>query len=86
MQASAPPTPMIEANSTVVLVSNVTQGDWVTILPDDLAHFLASGKPLRVIPIESSTLTHTVGLITEHQEPHTPVLQALMDEARALTK
>jgi DNA-binding transcriptional LysR family regulator len=84
MEAGASPSPQIEANSTVVLVSNVAQGDWVTILPDHLAHFLTAGKPLTTRPILGTTQPHSVGLITEHQEPHTPVLEALMNEARKL--
>ncbi|WP_136637151.1 LysR family transcriptional regulator [Pseudooceanicola onchidii] len=84
MQAGASPTPMIEANSTVVLASTVARGDWVTILPGDLAEFLAAGRDLVTIPIEGGTQAYTVGLITEYQEPHTPVLEALLREAGSL--
>jgi hypothetical protein len=46
-----------------------------------MAEFLAAGRPLTTIPIEGGTQSYTVGLITEYQEPHTPVLDALMKEA-----
>ncbi|SDG73046.1 LysR family transcriptional regulator [Alloyangia pacifica] len=76
----------IESNSTVVLVSNVLTGDWVTILPTDLAGFLAEGKPLSLVPLASDSRAHEVGLIAPWQEPYTPVLQALLDEAQRLAR
>jgi DNA-binding transcriptional LysR family regulator len=86
MEVGASPAPMIEANSTVVLTSTAARGDWVTILPDDLAAFLAAGKSLTTVPIVGGTQSYMVGLITEYQEPHTPVLDALMREAAAAVK
>ena len=85
MEAGSAPSPMIESNSTVVLASTVVQGDWVTILPGDIAEFLIHGKPLSAVPIEGGAKAHTVGLITEYQEPHTPVLEALLTEAQTLS-
>ena len=81
MEAGATADPMIEANSTVVLASTVERGDWVTILPGDMAEFLVAGRDLTSIPILGGTQSYTVGLITEYQEPHTPVLDALLKEA-----
>lgn len=81
MEAGATPDPMIESNSTVVLATTVAQGDWVTILPDDMAETLSAGRPLTTVPILGGTQAYTVGLITEYQEPHTPVLDALLREA-----
>ncbi len=86
MEAGIGPAALIESNSTVVLVANVLHGDWVTILPDDLARFLCEGKPLAVVPLMSEGAAPAVGLIAPHQEPYTPVLQALLDEAEGLTR
>ncbi|WP_375175539.1 LysR family transcriptional regulator [Pseudooceanicola sp.] len=86
MEVGTSPTPMIEANSTVVLTSTVARGDWVTILPGDIAEFLTSGRSLTTVPIEGGTQSYTVGLITEYQEPHTPVIGALLKEARAAVR
>ena len=83
MEAGATPDPMIESNSTVVLATTAAQGEWVTILPDDMAEFLSTGQPLATVPILGGTQAYTVGLITEYQEPHTPVLAALLREAAA---
>ncbi|WP_226624740.1 LysR family transcriptional regulator [Alloyangia pacifica] len=86
MEAGVEPVSAIESNSTVVLVSNVLTGDWVTILPTDLASFLAEGKPLSLVPLAADSRAHEVGLIAPWQEPYTPVLQALLDEAKGLAR
>lgn len=82
--AGCEPEARMESNSTVVLVSHVARGDWVTVLPGDLAHFLADGKGLAIVPIRDAAPGHAVGLVAPWQEPHTPVLQALLDEAADL--
>jgi DNA-binding transcriptional LysR family regulator len=84
MEAGMAPVVAIEANSTLVLVANVVAGDWVTILPTDLAAFLAPGHPVKVIPLAGGVAAHTVGLVAPHQEPQTPVLRALLETARGL--
>jgi DNA-binding transcriptional LysR family regulator len=76
----------IESNSTVVLVTNVLEGGWVTILPADMARMLAGDKPIAVVPIGGGSRQPGVGLIAPYQEPHTPVLQALLDEAQDLAE
>ena len=77
---------MIESNSTVVLAATVATGDWVTVLPGDMAGFLAGGTGSLSIPITGGEAVHRVGLVTEYQEPHTPVLTALMQQAAALAE
>jgi DNA-binding transcriptional LysR family regulator len=83
--AGITPAARIEANSTVVLVANVEAGGWLTVLPEDIAAFLAGGKPLCVIPVEGSGEGHVVGLVAPYREPHTPVLSALLTEARRMS-
>jgi hypothetical protein len=41
---------------------------------------------VRSIPIVEPAATHAVGLIVPHREPMTPLLAALVTEARALAK
>ena len=76
--------PSVESNSTVVLMSHVETGDWATILPGRMAAFLASGKDVRIVPMEQVGPPHAVGLVAPWREPHTPVLAALMAEAKAM--
>ena len=82
--AGVTPLAMVESNSTVVLVSQVLAGGWVTILPQDIAGFLAQGKPLALVPLAPDGPGHAVGLIAPWREPHTPVLEALLTEARRM--
>ncbi|WP_410218709.1 LysR family transcriptional regulator [Paracoccus sp. (in: a-proteobacteria)] len=85
-EAGVNPLAMVESNSTVVLVSQVLAGGWLTILPEDIAGFLAQGKPLSLVPLEESGPGHAVGLIAPWREPHTPVLEALLTEARRMVR
>lgn len=76
----------VESNSTVVLMAHVVAGRWATILPVQMAEFLAAGKPVRIIPLEETAARHAVGLIAPYREPHTPVLAALLREAQGISQ
>ncbi|MCV2872674.1 LysR family transcriptional regulator [Defluviimonas sp. WL0050] len=76
----------VESNSTVVLMSHVVTGRWVTILPVQMAEFLAAGKEVRIVPLKSGKTRHAVGLIAPYREPHTPVLAALLREAQRISQ
>ncbi|MBU3030139.1 LysR family transcriptional regulator [Paracoccus sp. XHP0099] len=82
--AGVTPRATVESSSTVVLVAHVLEGGWLTVLPEDIASFLAQGKPLRLVPLEKPETAHAVGLVAPWREPHTPVLNALLAEARRM--
>ncbi|MFD1696042.1 LysR family transcriptional regulator [Roseibium aestuarii] len=84
-EAGIAPDARIESNSTVVLVANVLAGDWVTVLPADIAQFLIQGKPLAAVPLDGARKDHVVGLIAPHRDPHTPVVQSLLRAARTIS-
>ncbi len=84
-EAGCTVTGAVESNSTVVLMAHVVAGHWATILPVEMAEFLAAGKPVRIIPLEETAARHAVGLIAPYREPHTPVLAALMREAQGMS-
>ena len=84
MEAGTVPQALIESNSTIVLARQVLEGDFVTVLPEDLAGFLVQGQDLRMVPIEGSGAGPSVGLIALHQEPYTHVVQALVRTAQGL--
>lgn len=83
--AGISPEAWIESDSTVVLAAMVAGGDWLTVLPEDNARFVAAGKPLRLVPLTGKEPPHRVGLVAPFREPHTPVLDALLREARRIT-
>ncbi|MGL4281994.1 MAG: LysR family transcriptional regulator [Albidovulum sp.] len=72
----------VESNSSIVLIAHVSTGRWVSIVAEALAEMHTAGTGLTAVPIEGPSALHTVGIIAAFREPHTPVLAALIDEAR----
>jgi len=84
--AGQEPSPTLESNSMIVLFAHVRTGKWASIMPAKLAETLGLTDNVRSIPIVEPAATHAVGLIVPHREPMTPLLAALVAEARALAK
>jgi DNA-binding transcriptional LysR family regulator len=85
-QSGVAPVAMIESNSVIALVAHVATGAWVSVVPAALADLLAGGAGLRAVPLASPRVAQRVGLIALPREPHTPVLEALLDAARRLAR
>jgi DNA-binding transcriptional LysR family regulator len=83
-EAGVPAQPGIETNSTIVLISHVLSGGWSTILPRRAAEIFLGTAPLTAIPLVEPDAQHAVGLIAPWREPHTPVIAALLAEARRM--
>ncbi len=84
--AGQEPSPTLESNSMIVLFAHERTGKWASIMPAKLAETLGLTDNVRSIPIVEPAATHAVGLIVPHREPMTPLLAALVTEARALAK
>jgi len=80
------PAPTLESNSMIVLFAHVRTGRWATIMPAKLAETLGLTESVRSIPIVDPRATHAVGLVVPDREPTTPLITALVAEARALAK
>jgi DNA-binding transcriptional LysR family regulator len=76
----------VESNSTIALISHVMSGRWVSIVAETVSDLHTGSTGLRAIPIHDPEAQHTVGLIAAFREPHTPVLAALIDEARRIAR
>lgn len=83
--AGATVTPRLESNSVISLISHVLTGEWATILPMKTARLFLSSGELAACPITDPLAEHLVGLIAPPREPYTPVLEALMAEARRIS-
>lgn len=83
LRAGIEPAPAVESNSTIVLMATVNEGGYATILPRDHAVFLAKGHDIAVIPIKGLDAPE-IGLVVQHQEPYTPVIQALLQTTKTL--
>ncbi len=74
--------PTLESNSMIVLFSHIRTGQWASIMPRNLAESFGFPKQIRIIPITDPEPEHLVGLIATYREPHTPLVSALLHEAR----
>jgi DNA-binding transcriptional LysR family regulator len=84
--AGAEPSPTLESNSMIVLFAHVRTGRWASIMPAKLAETLGLTANVRSIPIVEPAATHAVGLVVPDREPTTPLITALVAEARQLAK
>jgi DNA-binding transcriptional LysR family regulator len=84
--AGAEPSPTLESNSMIVLFAHVRTGQWASIMPAKLAETLGLTDNVRAIPIIEPAAAHAVGLVVPHREPTTPLITALVTEARQLAK
>ena len=65
-------------------MAHVEAGDWATVLPGRSPSSSPPGGRCGSIPIRAIRPPHAVGLIAPYREPHTPVLDALLQMSRAL--
>jgi DNA-binding transcriptional LysR family regulator len=82
--AGAEVAPTMESNSVVVLFAHVRTGRWATIMPAKLAEVLGLTETVRSIPIVEPEVTHSIGLVVPHRNPLTPLINALVSEAKQL--
>jgi DNA-binding transcriptional LysR family regulator len=83
-QAGSDVAPTLESNSVVVLFAHVRTGKWASVMPAKLAEVLGLTEKVRAIPIVDPMVTHSIGLVVPHRNPLTPLINALVAEARLL--
>jgi DNA-binding transcriptional LysR family regulator len=84
--AGAKVAPTLESNSLQVLLSHVRTGRWSSVMPTILVETLGIGERVRAVPIVKPEARHVVGLVTPRREPQTPLVAALIAEARRFGK
>jgi hypothetical protein len=67
-----------------VLFAHVRTGKWASIMPAKLAETLGLTESVRSIPIVEPAATHAIGLVIPDREQTTPLIKALVAEARQL--
>lgn len=80
------PSPTLESNSMIVLFAHVRTGQWASIMPAKLADTLGLTASVRSIPIIEPAATHAVGLVVSERDQTTPLVGALIAEAKQLAK
>ncbi len=83
-QAGAEVAPTLESDSIVVLFAHVRTGRWASIMPAKLAEVLGLTEKVRAIPIVDPVITHSIGLVVPSRNPLTPLINALVREAKQL--
>ena len=83
-QAGSDVAPTLESNSVVVLFAHVRTGKWASVMPAKLAEVLGLTEKVRAIPIVDPVVTHSIGLVVPHRNPLTPLINALVAEAKLL--
>ncbi|MQB45275.1 LysR family transcriptional regulator [Rhizobium sp. ICMP 5592] len=85
-EAGATARPTLESNSMIVLFSHVQTGRWASIMPKNIADSFGFPADIHKIPITDPDAEHLVGLVATHREPFTPLVSALLHEARLLAE
>ena len=78
--------PTLESNSMIVLFSHIRTGRWASIMPRNVAESFGFSAEIRMIPITEPEAAHSVGLVAQYREPFTPLVSALLHEARRLAE
>ena len=68
----------------MVLFAHVRTGKWASVMPAKLAEVLGLTEKVRAIPIVEPEVTHSIGLVVPHRNPLTPLINALVREAKEL--
>lgn len=76
--------PMLESNSMIVLFAHIRTGKWASIMPKNIVQSFSFPKEIKMIPIIEPEAEHQVGLVATHREPHTPLVSALLNQAKSL--
>jgi DNA-binding transcriptional LysR family regulator len=80
--AGGDPQPTLESNVMIVLFSHVRTGKWASVIPQKVVETFGLTDEIRAIPIEEPEVAYTVGLVVPEREPTTPLIAALVSEAR----
>jgi DNA-binding transcriptional LysR family regulator len=83
-QAGVQVAPRLESNSLILLAAHVRAGPWVSVVTHDVAAIFEMDGALCAVPLSGGPKPRKVGLVAPLRDPYTPVLAALLTEARRL--
>jgi DNA-binding transcriptional LysR family regulator len=81
LKAGGLPSPVLESNSMIVLMTHVRTGHWASVMPAMIADSLGVAEPLRSIPIVDEGDPPVIGLVYPHRDPLLPLTAALLTQA-----
>lgn len=83
IEAGAVVNPTLESNSMIVLFAHVRTGKWASVMPLNVAQSFGFADEICTIPIVEPVARHLVGIIATERDPNTPLVAALLAEARS---
>lgn len=86
IEAGASVNPTLESNSMIILFSHVRTGKWASVMPLNVAQSFGFADEISTIPIVEPDARHTVGIIATERDPNTPLVAALLAEARSFVE
>ncbi len=78
--------PRLESNSMIVLFSHVLTGRWCSIMPRNTAKSFGFHEEISIVSLTEPEPFHRIGLVATYREPFTPLVSALLHEARTLAE
>jgi DNA-binding transcriptional LysR family regulator len=72
----------LESDSMILLFAHIQTGQWAGIMPEKLTGIFGLAPEVRAIPIVEPDTIYTIGLIAGPREPITPLVSAIMLEAK----
>lgn len=85
-EAGTAANPTLESDSMIVLFSHVKTGKWSSVMPLKLVETFGASEQYTSIPIVEPDASHMVGLVAAYREPYTPVISALLQQAKRISK
>jgi DNA-binding transcriptional LysR family regulator len=82
--AKVRPTPRLETNSIMNVISSVRSMNLCSILPDYFKNALGALEGVVAVPLSEPEVSHKVGLVSVDREPLSPLVAALFDAVRKL--
>ncbi len=85
-EAGARVSPTLESDSMIALFTHVHTGNWASIMPVKMVKEFSMRDRVKSIPIVDPDASHLVGMIAAKREPATPVVSALLKEAKQISE
>ncbi len=80
--AKVQPSPRLETNSIMNLISSVRSMNLCSILPDYFRNAMGALEGVVAIPLSEPTVSHAVGLVGVDRDPLSPTIAALFQSAK----
>lgn len=78
------PRPTLETDSIVSILAHVSAGHWSSIVPRAVLDLIGIPTGTRVFELRDPLVEWATGLLVLNRQPRSPMVEALMGEARAL--